>query len=64
MTQMQWVVEQSLMQDERFRHLTVMLDPKLDFVDIDAKVYGMWQDDPEGMRKAKEWARQELRNMK
>lgn len=36
MTPITWVVEHSLQASERFRHLTVKRDPKLDFVDIDA----------------------------
>lgn len=36
MTPIAWVVEHSLQASERFRHLTVTRDPKLDFVDIDA----------------------------
>lgn len=47
------VVEESLKADPRFRHLTVMPDPNIDFVDIDTMVYGLWQDDPEGMRVAR-----------
>lgn len=47
------VVEESLKADARFRHLTIERNPNLDFVDIDAAVYGLWQDDPEGMRAAR-----------
>ncbi len=58
------VVEESLKADARFRHLTVKRDPNLDFVDIDAEVYGLWQDDPEGMREAREWAKSILESIK
>lgn len=64
MTPIAWVVEHSLQASERFRHLTVTHDPKLDFVDIDAMVYGLWQDDPNGMREARSWAKLMVEKMK
>lgn len=51
------VVEESLKADARFRHLTFKRDPNLDFVDIDATVYELWQDDPDRMREAQKWAK-------
>lgn len=50
MTQMQWLVEQSLMRDARFRHLTVMPEADQEMNDINELLAsGDSLDNAEGM---------------